>query len=75
MEQSPVDRQERSWLTLPQLVEMLQITERHVRRLVAERRIPVTRVGGRLRFNKADILEWLAAHSDKPGPNGRGDAA
>jgi excisionase family DNA binding protein len=63
------------WLTLGQLVDMLQITERHVRRLVAERRIPVTRVGGRLRFNQGRIIEWLSANTDMPRPGGRGDAA
>ena len=31
-----------TWLTLVQLAEMLAITERHIRRLVAERRIPYT---------------------------------
>ena len=60
------------WLTITQLVDMLQITERHVRRLIAEDRIPVTRVGGRIRFNHDRIVEWLDANSTGPG---HGDAA
>jgi excisionase family DNA binding protein len=59
---TPIDDKHRpsapdaTWLTLSELAQLLNITERHVRRLVAERRIPVTRVGGqrgRLRFNLA----------------------
>jgi excisionase family DNA binding protein len=42
-----------TWLTLDELTELLHISERHVRRLVAENRIPYTKVGGRLRFNLA----------------------
>lgn len=45
---------------------MLNITERHVRRLVAEARIPYTKVGGRLRFNLARIGAWLSDHSHEP---------
>jgi excisionase family DNA binding protein len=64
-----------TWLTLVDLANMLQITERHVRRLVAEKRIPFTKVGGRLRFNLARILEWLEDNSDGPDPSGHGNAA
>jgi len=66
---------DRVWLTLDQLVAMLQITERHVRRLVAEKRIPVTRVGGRLRFNQARIIDWLDHNSYDPNSGGHGNAA
>jgi excisionase family DNA binding protein len=47
---------------------MLAITERHIRRLVAERRIPYTKVGGRLRFNFARIQTWLDTNSHSPDP-------
>jgi len=57
---------EHTWLTLVQLAEMLNITERHIRRLVAENRIPYTKVGGRLRFNLAHIQAWLDANSHGP---------
>ena len=57
-----------TWLTLVQLAEMLAITERHIRRLVAERRIPYTKVGGRLRFNFARIQTWLDTNSHSPDP-------
>jgi excisionase family DNA binding protein len=55
-----------TWLTLVQLAEMLTITERHIRRLVAEQRIPYTKVGGRLRFNLTRIQTWLDTNSHGP---------
>ena len=55
-----------TWLTVLQLAELLAITERHIRRLVAERRIPYTKVGGRLRFNLARVETWLEANSHTP---------
>jgi len=59
---------ERTWLTLVELVDLLRITERHVRRLVAENRIPYTKVGGRLRFKLSRIETWLDDNSR--GPDG-----
>ena len=55
-----------TWLTVLQLAELLAITERHIRRLVAERRIPYTKVGGRLRFNLARVETWLDDNSHTP---------
>lgn len=45
---------------VPALAEMLAISERHVRRLVLERRVPYLKIGGRVRFDKATIEAWLA---------------
>ena len=69
---------EHIWLTLGELADFLNITERHVRRLVSEHRIPVTRVGGqrgRLRFNQAAIDAWMRHNSVDPDGGGRGRAA
>jgi len=66
---------EGTWLTLVDVAQMLHITERHVRRLVAEKKIPYTKVGRPLRFNLARILEWLEDNSHGPDPSGHGDAA
>jgi excisionase family DNA binding protein len=41
------------------LAAHLGITERHVRRLVAERRIPFVKVGRFVRFDPAAVTEWL----------------
>jgi excisionase family DNA binding protein len=40
---------------------MLGITERHVRRLVLERRIPFVKVGKFVRFDPRDIEQWVRA--------------
>jgi excisionase family DNA binding protein len=46
-------------MTIDQLAERLGVTTRHVRRLVAERRVPYLKVGKFIRFDPADIASWL----------------
>jgi excisionase family DNA binding protein len=46
-------------LTMEELAERLGVTHRHVRRLVAERRVPFLRVGRFIRFDSTDAAEWL----------------
>jgi excisionase family DNA binding protein len=46
-------------LTIDQLAQRLGITVRHVRRLVAERRVPYYKVGRLVRFDRNEIDEWL----------------
>ncbi|HWG74113.1 MAG TPA: excisionase family DNA-binding protein [Acidimicrobiales bacterium] len=48
-------------LTIDQLADRLCTTIRHVRRLIAERRVPYIKVGGRVRFDPEDIEGWLRA--------------
>ena len=40
------------------LAERLGDSERHIRRLVAERRIPYLKVGRYVRFDPAEIARW-----------------
>lgn len=46
-------------LTMDELAERLGVTRRHVRRLVAERRVPFVRVGRFIRFDPAAVTAWL----------------
>ncbi len=46
-------------LDLPAVAERLGVNHRHIRRLVAERRIPYLKWGHLLRFDQADIEAWL----------------
>jgi excisionase family DNA binding protein len=46
-------------LSIGQLAERLGTTPRHVRRLVAERRVPFVKVGRLVRFDPDDIAAWL----------------
>ena len=41
------------------LAKVLNVTPRHVRRLVAERRIPFVKVGRFVRFDPAELDVWL----------------
>ena len=51
--------------TVPQLLDSvslaarLGITERHVRRLVGERRIPYVKVGRFVRFDPVAVAGWI----------------
>ena len=46
-------------LTLVQLAELLQVSKSTVYRLVEQREIRFYKVGGCLRFDKKDILDYL----------------
>lgn len=45
--------------TLPEIASFLRLTPGTIRNLVYQRRIPFLRAGGRLRFFKSDIIQWL----------------
>ncbi|MGH3201781.1 MAG: helix-turn-helix domain-containing protein [Streptosporangiaceae bacterium] len=51
-------------LTLDELCEWLNITERHARKLVERGAIPYRKVGHLLRFPEAEIEEW--SHPARP---------
>jgi excisionase family DNA binding protein len=51
-------------LTIDQLAERLGITVRHVRRLVAEKRVPYLKVGKLVRFDPDEIKRWLASRRE-----------
>jgi len=41
------------------LSEVLRVSERHVRRPVAERRIPFVEAGHFVRFDPSDVIAWI----------------
>jgi excisionase family DNA binding protein len=47
-------------LSIDQLAQRLGITVRHVRRLVADKRVPYYKVGRLVRFDPTEITDWLA---------------
>ena len=56
-------------LTIDQLAERLGVSIRHIRRLVAERRVPYLKVGWLVGFDPAEITAWLddARHPQRLG--------
>ena len=46
-------------LDIDQLAEHLGTSERHIRRLIFDKRIPYVKVGGRVRFDPAEITSWI----------------
>ncbi|MBK9180968.1 MAG: DNA-binding protein [Acidimicrobiales bacterium] len=62
----------RQLVTIPQAVEARPwLTERYLRRLVAERRLPYHKVAGRLLFDLADLDAHAEEHRVEPAPRGR----
>jgi excisionase family DNA binding protein len=56
-------------LTLAEVAERLNTTPRHVRRLVAERRIAYRKLGRYVRFHPDDVDEYVAANRIEPTPD------
>lgn len=53
-------------IDLAEVARRLAVNERHVRRLVAERRIPFVKWGRLLRFDPAAIDDWLKDYRCRP---------
>jgi excisionase family DNA binding protein len=47
-------------LVIVVVAEHLGVTQRHIRLLIAERRVPFSRVGRLIRFDPAEIAAWLS---------------
>lgn len=52
-------------LDIVQVAEHLGVTTRHVRHLIADRRIPFVRVGRLIRFDPMEVTEWLRDRRDQ----------
>ncbi len=57
-------------IDIPTLAARLHDTPRHVRRLVADQRIPYVKVGHFIRFDPTAIADWLAGNSVLAEPRG-----
>lgn len=63
-----VDRPDLSpLLDITHVALLLGVEVRHVRRLVAERRIPFIKWGHLLRFDQVELRTWVDAHRHGPG--------
>lgn len=56
----------RRLLDVAEAADYLGSTERHVRRLVTERRMPFAKIGGKLRFSPDALDAWIAENSHEP---------
>lgn len=53
---------------IAEVAEVLGVEVRHVRRLVAERRIPFIKWGHLLRFDPLELAAWIDDHRLTSGP-------
>ena len=63
------------FLDVAELAAWLHITVRHVRRLIAENRLPNHKIGGLVRFRRSEIHSWLAANGRGPTTDRHGRPA
>jgi len=61
-----VEDSQQRLLDVSAVAERLNVTERFVRRLVAERRIPIQKVGRHVRFRERDVDAFLEAGYHQP---------
>ena len=54
-------RQTPQLLDIPAVALRLGVNQRHIRRLVAERRIPYIKWGHLIRFDEGEVGEWIDA--------------
>jgi excisionase family DNA binding protein len=59
----------RALMDLPAVAERLGVGERHVRRLVYERRIPFIKWGHLLRFDPDEVDAWIDESRQRPVSN------
>jgi excisionase family DNA binding protein len=55
-------------LTIGELAEHLGVGERHIRRLIAERRVPYLKWGHLIRFDPDEIAAWLDQNRRRASP-------
>ncbi len=61
----------RRLLNITELADLLGVNTRHVRRLVAERRIPFIKWGHLLRFDPVELAAWIDAARRPVGRDGQ----
>lgn len=54
-------------MDITQIAEHLGVAPRHIRRLVAERRIPFIKWGHLIRFDPEEIAAWIDECRRRPG--------
>lgn len=56
------------YLTIAQVAELLQLSEKTIYRLAQQGEIPAFKVGGSWRFRASDIDQWVAKQIDDQKP-------
>ena len=56
-------------LTVKDVAGLLNISEKTVYRWIDERKLPGYRLSGQYRFNRAELLEWVAGKPSRVGPH------
>ena len=52
-------------LTLPEVAKVLGVSESKIYKMSADRELPVTKIGHKVRVRRRDLQEWLQSHTTK----------
>ena len=66
------ERMAKDILTVREVAEYLQVTERTLYRLAQEGKIPAFKVGNSGRFRRGDLDRWIEEQTKAPGGGGDG---
>lgn len=54
-------------MTAQEVAAMLRVSRQHLTRLAGRGEFPAIRIGGALRFDRADVMAWIEAQRNKGG--------
>lgn len=60
--QIPADPQSVEYMNVEECAAFLKLTIPHLYRLTSEHKIPYSKPGRTLRFNKQEIIDWIGKH-------------
>lgn len=65
--QKEIEPEEKEWLTIPQVAEMFDTTAGAIRAKVFRKAIPSTKIGGSVRINRKELMEYVACNKRLSG--------
>lgn len=57
------------WLSIPQVQEVLEVSEPKAHRLIEEHGLPAYRIGGRIKVREAELQDWIDSKKIIPKPS------
>lgn len=69
MNQTHVNLQQRRLLSSKETAHALSVSERHLANLRMDHGLPIVRLGNAVRYDTADLLNWIAANKCLPQPS------
>ena len=56
-------------MTVTEVAEVLNVSERHIYKLVSENKIPHVKIGSAVRFDAGDLIDWIKRMAAEHDPS------